>query len=218
MLRIGNLVCAHSTKKFFEYMREFEKIENYVRRGDSIFDELLKIETNDTPAVNEVENLSEAEAEGIEVNSNDLPESEPTQHSDKEDDVDSLDSTVPETPSVADRVERFENLLMKEKLKTKGRPPKKTKQLTFNKTAADKAAKKVNKRKVKPAKSVGVKKKVKHDFINDESFSDTNEEDLESLLLDDESSVDDLDKSSSDTSVDEEISLNNNKIVRMRRL
>ena len=108
---------------------------------------------------------------------------------------------------------------MNEKLKTKGRPAKKSKQLTFNKTAADKASKGVTKKRVKPAKKVGVKKRVKQDLINDESFSESSEEDLERLLLDDESSEDvDLGKSASDVSIDEEISFYNNRIVRMRRL
>ena len=35
---IASIIALHPTKRFHEYLLEFEKVENYVRRGDSIFE------------------------------------------------------------------------------------------------------------------------------------------------------------------------------------
>ena len=112
LLQIGNLVCAHSTKTFYDYLTEFEKVENYVRKGDSIFDEL---EINDAEV-----NANETEVP-VEQTPPDNIEDVNVEHDP------SLDSTVPETPSVSERVSKFANLMMKERLKTEGRPKRKTK-------------------------------------------------------------------------------------------
>ena len=43
LLTIGNLVSIHPTKKFYEYLSEFEKVENLVRRGAPIFDDFNEV-------------------------------------------------------------------------------------------------------------------------------------------------------------------------------
>ena len=44
---IGSLRALHPTKRFYEYLTEFEKIENYVRKGDTIFEDYNTAETID---------------------------------------------------------------------------------------------------------------------------------------------------------------------------
>ena len=68
--------------------------------------------------------------------------------------VENLDEPLPQKS-------RFSSLIMKEKVKTRGRPKRKTKQLTFNKTAADKKSKSSNK--VKKSR----KRAKRDDFIED---------------------------------------------------
>ena len=108
--------------------------------------------------------------------------------------VDELDTTVPQKS-------RFSSLTMKEKVKTRGRPKRKTKQLTFNKTAADK--KSLNKIK-KPRRRV-----VREDFIEDsteeeEPVLDDNSDDS---LYDEE---DNDDPTNLDSTVENEVFFNNN--------
>ena len=217
LLRIGNLVCAHSTKKFLEYLTEFEKVENYVRKGDCIFEELELVDA------------------GVDENETEVLVEQAPPYNNEDENVEhelSLDSTVPETPSVSERVSKFANLMMKERLKTKGRPKRKSKQLTFNKTAADRKLKKP--RKANP-KSATKKSKKRKDYIEDESTS----EELEDIadLMDDESG-DDCEELSGERSFeddesgrfevndeffgdegdegDEEITFNNNMIVQKK--
>ena len=87
---------------------------------------------------------------------------------------------------------------MNEKVKTKGRPKKSSKQLSFNKTAADrKAAKASVKRKNRKQKRVK-----ETAFINDES----DDKDLE--LEEEETEADDIDTNSDEDEDDEEIEVN----------
>ena len=64
LLTLGNLVSLHPTKKFYEYLAAFEKIENVVRRGGTIFDEDFELYTDETPDVhnNSLNNSKEADS------------------------------------------------------------------------------------------------------------------------------------------------------------
>ena len=64
---------------------------------------------------------------------------------------------------VSEQSNRFANLVVKDKLRTKGRPRRKSKQLTFNKTAADKI-------KIKPSRKVRSRKR-KRTFMSDDEGS-----------------------------------------------
>ena len=182
LLTIGNLVSLHPTKKFYEYLSEFEKVENLVRRGAPIFDDF-----------NEVLELDE-NIEGDDLNMNDMNEGRAEDQATENIEVDELDTTVPQKS-------RFSSLIMKEKVKTRGRPKRKTKQLTFNKTAADK--KSLNKIK-KPRRKV-----VRDDFIEnspeeEEPVLDDNSDDS---LYDEE---DNDDPTNLDSTVENEVFFNNN--------
>ena len=62
---------------------------------------------------------------------------------------------------VSEQSNRFANIVVKDKLRTKGRPRRKSKQLTFNKTAADK---------IKPRRKVRCRKR-KRTFMSDDEGS-----------------------------------------------
>ena len=118
--------------------------------------------------------------------------------------LDNLDSTLPQSS-------RFKSLFMKEKVKTRGRPKRKTKQLTFNKTAADRKSKKVAEKTVKSSKKS--KKNENNDFIDDSCEEEDDDEDDLELDDDEEGDEDDLSNSEEDDSMDEssgEVTFNNN--------
>ena len=112
--------------------------------------------------------------------------------------TDDLDDTLPQSS-------RFSNLKMKDKVKTRGRPKRKTKQLTFNKTAADRKLKKTVQRANKTKKST-------KNFIDDNSESEAWEsEEEENEDNEDENSGDEEDEDSFDDGEDE-VMFNNNAV------
>ena len=112
VLYIGRLVALHATRKFYGYLRELEKIENYVRKGDTIF------ESYDTAEVDNFEDLSvafnlatsdtetkhleteviddEMETDSTQIES-DLDPDNQMEMNDSEDENVPLDSTLPQT-------------------------------------------------------------------------------------------------------------------------
>ena len=194
---IASLEALHPTKRFYEYMSEFEKVENYIRRGDSIFESFetgIDITDNEENP-NLIENDSTEEITSP-ANKDDMDDETTQDEADKvvegNSGNDSLSSTLPQST-------RFSNLQMKEQVKTKGRPKKSSKQLTFNKTAADRKAAKAA---VKP-KNKKPNRAKKPAFINDES----DDEDLELQL--DEDEEDHYDTNSGED--EEEIELSNDE-------
>ena len=145
LLRLGNLVSVHGTKVFLDYMDEIEIAEQRVRRGQKIFSKYQRLEMENTDDVNQA--TEQGNKENVEE-----------QHMEDQQTVEI------ESGENIDGGNRFKSLKMKEKVKTKGRPKGKSKQLTFNKTAHD--------RREKTAKPKGTKnKKTKPDFIDDDNGS-----------------------------------------------
>ena len=110
LIRLGSVISAYSTKQFFEYISNLEDTEQKVRRGERL-----------TPA-NNIVSLAVA-----------LRDNEMVNISLNED----LEKTENNLASTASKENRFSKLNFKEKLKTKGKPKRRRKQLTFKKTHQD---------------------------------------------------------------------------------
>lgn len=231
MMSIANLISLHPTKKFHEYVSEFEKIENHIRKGESIFDDFNDVteltdtteedyrdveeEVDNRNVEDEIETVVDSRGVEDEVDYRDVVdeiENETLQVPGQQmltktgniPNLDNLDSTLPQSS-------RFKSLFMKEKVKTRGRPKRKTKQLTFNKTAADRKSKKVAEKTVKSSKKS--KKNENNDFIDDSCEEEDDDEDDLELDDDEEGDEDDLSNSEEDDSMDEssgEVTFNNN--------
>ena len=163
LMTIANLVSIHPTKKFFEYLSEFEKIENLIRRGETIFDEFEVVP--DVTDTNE-QDVTEDDLSGVDQVPAELQAIEEAElDTGEEFSEESLDVTLPQKS-------RFAGLVFKERVKTRGRPKRNVKQLTFNKTVD---------RKSKPPRRAKKTKKSAEDFIDDDA-----EEDLELTLPEEE--------------------------------
>ena len=195
---IGSLITLHPTKRFYEYLSEFEKIENYVRKGETIFEDYdgaASIDSQEPSDTNDTENEEDVTTEAANEPIDDDGQMEIDPGAERTDD---LDDTLPQSS-------RFSNLKMKDKVKTRGRPKRKTKQLTFNKTAADRKLKKTVQRANKTKKST-------KNFIDDNSESEALEsEEEENEDNEDENSGDEEDEDSFDDGEDE-VMFNNNAV------
>ena len=99
--------------------------------------------------------------------------------------TDILDDTPPQSS-------KFSNFQMKDKVKTRGRPKRKTKQLTFNKTADDRKRKLEKEKTVKRANKKFKKGTESIDFIDDKNESEALESEEEEIAdKEDENSCDD---------------------------
>ena len=160
LTNLGNIVSCHSTKSFLNYVDEFKQIENLVRKGKSL------VSKHDVHNTAHEENLRCTTTVG--QTSNDIEfdiksvndENIPPNHA--------ISDTQPATvssPSNGEPSSEYK-LKFKESLKTKGRPKKRSKQLSFNKTPLDK------KKNKNPAK----RKRVQ-DILHDmECYSENDEE------------------------------------------
>ena len=193
---------------------EFEKIENYLRKGDTIFEDYEEAasidsqELSDTPDIESEETVTNQTT--IVPNDDHQMEVEDVFYNEEEVNTLGLDSTLPQSS-------RFSKLQIKEKFKTKGRPKRKKKQLTFNKTAADR----------KLERNVGSKNKnpkkiaKKSDFIDDKSDSEDDEsleseeehesEDAEEELEEEDEDDDSFEEEEDDSCV--KVTFNNAEIV-----
>ena len=180
--KIANIVCQHSTNQFYKYLEDFEKIQNYVRRGDTIFEEVnYEATADDLAPINTEYDDTEVERTDTEVDINENNTENVVEEITTVQEQNLLDLTLPQAT-------RFSTLQMKEKVKTKGRPKGSSKQLTFKKTVAD--------RKVKTAKKPKQKKSrrqlEKEDFIEEEEsdssmhLDDDSDEDIENEDYEDE--------------------------------
>ena len=170
--RIANLISAHGTKQFLNYVEDLEIIETRIRRGRRIF----KLER---APLDDIETDSNNNDDARETGTDD-PQS---QASHKEGDVDTevfqepvaneSQTQTPEEKKDDENVEvdpskvvvsKFNNLStkFKEAVKPKGRPKKKSKQVTFNKTSLDRGT-----RASKPAVRKPVKRKDFVEEVND---------------------------------------------------
>ena len=155
VLRIGNLIAAHSSRKFLQYIDQLESVEKLIRHGQSIV-----MNTNDMSAIDE---------ENIDLLSNLINDSVfPTIDSFESESVsvhqispsDTVSATVPpgrnllKTSVIApvptdlgDAIStnlqtapypsKFTNLAFKDGVTTKGRPRKRGKQISFRRTQSD---------------------------------------------------------------------------------
>lgn len=153
LLRIGSLISAHSTNQFLGYVEELEEVERKVRRGQSILintDHVAGIPADNTtlgdpgsiPVVPSTHGITIDREHATMVSTDAVSyTTEPT---------DSVPSTVgnSDIPISTTSSSRFSNLTFKERLTTKGRPKKRSKQLSFKKTKMD----------------IKVKKKPRQDF------------------------------------------------------
>ena len=153
LLRLGNLVSVHGTKVFLNYLTEIEEVEKRVRRGQKILGKKVIDDVSD----HEVDTAS-----GERENQDSIIEA--TEEA----------TIVQDSSETGDDRNRFRDIRMKERVKTKGRPKGKSKQITFNKTAHDKEQKK--------PKVITRRKKTKPDFINDGDNTSVSESD-ESVIL-----------------------------------
>ena len=156
-----------------------KKFRTNVRRGDTIFEDVNYDATaSDLVTINDEYDNTEVNMTDTEVDINE---------NNTENDAEEISTTVQEPNSLdltLPQATRFSNLQMKEKVKTKGRPKRSTKQLTFKKTVADRNVKSAKKPKSKKSR----RQIEKEDFIDE--GSDSEEELNSSLHLDDDSDED----------------------------
>ena len=134
---IRNLVSCHSTKQFLDYVEEFRRIEKLIRNG--------KVLLNNNPIRPESNDEND---ENVENNEN-VENDENNENAENVENVETIiDVGTSNPPSNAEPTSRYK-IKFKEGLKSKGRPKKRSKQLTFNKTNIDKK-KKLNSKKKMP--------------------------------------------------------------------
>lgn len=115
LVRLGSVISAHSTKQFLAYISNLEDIEQKVRRGESLV--LMNDNNVDLP-----ESPTDIAVEQFSPNENsEQPQSVREKH----------------PPTVPPNGNRFTSITFKEGLKTKGRPKRRNKQLTFKRTQRD---------------------------------------------------------------------------------
>ena len=156
LVRMANIVSVFGTKQFLEYYKELQVVEKKMRRGSRIFPE-----NNDG-------------ADAFDNNNNEAhPDDQikaATEGAAMEDPNDDLDDTVPQEEDTASQSSgsKFKAIIFKEAVKCRGRPKKKSKQVSFNRTALD--------RKRKPKKKVSSSKKLKSGKVSkDQDFIDDDE-------------------------------------------
>ena len=240
VLRIGNLIACHPTKKFLQYLDALNELEKRIRKGQNFTLQmhriLADIDESDNDEPEETEENEEETEENVEETEDDVEEDEEreeetndtafavTEADESEHDdavplvevgdmndnivINSNDSqeTLKQDESSQDEIESLSvpgsssnkfNFLFKQSLKTKGRPKKKSKQFSFNKTAVDRKNALPKKAKVK--KQASKKATHKDYFIDDSESSDDEEDDL--AFEPDDDSDDDMTKASLDSEV-----------------
>ena len=251
LMRLGNLISSHPTKKFLQYLDALNEVEKRVRRGQNfmmqlqnilapVFDEEEDVGREGSDDENEREGIIDEDNESVRVEpefespeqaigdddrpiEDDVMDEENSEYQTRTNDgtpaFDDSQDTVKQSETsqdedglrdfdinsnVPDRKTKFRALKFKEGLKTKGRPKKRTKQFSFNKTAVDRVKRK------KPAKKR--RKGVKNvDFIDDNEDEDSEEEEDLDMKLDDDSN-EDMEMEDSDVPSDSEIFFNLDKI------
>ena len=170
LLRIGNLIACHPTKKFLQYLDGLNELEKRVRKGQNFMLQIKNIvaqaeadsDDDDEDAGGEEEVVDDGDV-GMATAANPEPDlnsnyEDGEEHGDK--DYDSQD-TVRQDDTTQEDIEtnieeshpgkrKFGKIKFKAGLKTKGRPKKRMKQFTFNRSAADRKTGKSNKKKKTP--------------------------------------------------------------------
>ena len=203
LLRIGNLIACHPTKKFLRYLDGLNELEKRVRNGQNFMLSIDRIvaEAEDDESEVEVPDdpVGDANIQNVLGNEDDREDTPIDDiHNDSQDTVKQIETSQEESEqdvTVAEgrRKRKFGELVFKTGLKTKGRPRKRSKQFTFNKGAADK--------KTKGSKASERKNRI--DNSNSED-SETDEDEDSEMKLDDDSDSD-FDGTEKDSSQEEEI-------------
>ena len=219
LLRIGNLISCHPTKKFLRYLDGLNELEKRVRKGQNFMLQIGKIiteaeyESDDEEYESREDNIEEVRNNGDyaflnaventsdEENNNDQSMNlrgvdnltDNSQDTLREDEDDEADTVVP-GPSKG----KFSTVEFKQGLRTKGRPKKRSKQFTFKKTAVDRKANTQTKKRKKQHQQPEQKrrkmqtlkqKKPRKKQSIDETSSSESNADVE-LQLDDDSNDD----------------------------
>ena len=169
-MRIANLAAMHDTNTFLTYLDDLQSIELKIRRGRRIFSVKDKqISNKDISQIRDLDENTTLENEHL-VNTN--KHIDEIQHNDGDNiDQDSMNSD--------NRSSKYAGLVFKECVRTKGRPrSKRTKQVTFNKTALDRQpkAKKI-KTKVPEIENSSSESEGVDDIIYDDSDDDVSDRD-----------------------------------------
>ena len=167
LVRIANIASVFGTNQFLEYFEDLQNVERKMRKGVKIY------------SLAEKDNNKEIDNDGDSGGSVDANNNEDGDEPTDQGNLEELDDTVPQEDSQdsqtsLDSGSKFRALVFKESIKTRGRPKKKSKQVTFNKTALDRKQNKrvASSRKVKPK----LKTSKKDDFIDDEVSNSEDEE------------------------------------------
>ena len=190
LIKIANIASLCGTKQFFEHFEDLQSVKKRLRRGNRIYPltdkEDLPNVVDDNNNFGEVERTVNSEDAVMDVSTN------------ADDD---LDDTVPQESSQdsGETISKFASLKFKDAVKTRGRPRKKSKQVSFNKTALDRVGKRKKqvRKTTKKGNPKGVKRRNVEDFINDEedeetdfSSSEADNPDSENMRLDDDDEED----------------------------
>ena len=209
LLRIGNLISCHPTKKFLRYLNGLNELETRVRKGQNFMLSVASVVAaadddddgdegdegceDDVPApvnahVTEEDYDNQDQDIAIDAGGVDLEENmlRDDLTNESQDTIEQIDTSIDESGD-ASRRRKFGDIRFKMGLKTKGRPKNKSRQFCFKKGAADKKAK----RGTADKKAKGIKKikKVVDDSESSECSSD--DEDEEEVFQPDDSSDED---------------------------
>ena len=128
LTNLGNLVACYPTKQFLRYIDDFKSIENLIRKGKS----LVSDDIHDHPSVSTHESSTDHQlTDQTDQNSS---TSEIQENQENQQPGTSSDHSNGQPSSMF-------QLKFKHSLSQRGRPKKRTKQLCFNRTAADKTQK-----------------------------------------------------------------------------
>ena len=179
LLRICNLISVHPTDIFSGYMEELKAVETRIRKGRSIFDDFDTSAHQDNSGNNDLKIEEDGkdvkESHGQEIHEPDDEEYLTVQYTneilddgqaDELNNNDDIDNSLSDLKDSSAQESKFKYLKMLECTKTKGRPKRKRKQLTFNKTICDRKEQPIKKKKVK----------VKQTKFLDDSANDTKTE------------------------------------------
>ena len=134
LIKIGNLISCHPTQQFYSYLDDLNEFEKSVGRGLRY----VKTTSNFTPEGHSISHATR-------TTMNDENETSPTSVDatgtvSSKTVVETLNVTNVETASNSSHAEnanRFRSLSFKEGLKVKGRPKRKSKQVSFKRTSVD---------------------------------------------------------------------------------
>ena len=178
LMRLGNLIACHPTKKFLQYLHGLNELEQRVRKGQNFMLQMNRIVAQ---AEDEDEDGEESDGEhAAELHNDEEAAVDDTVveglRDESQDTVVQDDTSQEDSPQSGTRKRKFSDIKFKMGLKTKGRPKQRSRQFTFNKSAADRKAK------------AAQKKKKKEESAAESDSSEDDADDIELKLTDDSES------------------------------